>query len=153
MGANPGKTTINHPIIDMKTTIEVTLNRVQIHTEGFGFNTLHRHNMPELWEWHEAVSHCIANHHASAMGQMLPCPEPIASSESASIASTQEPEAQPPQEKREPTQGEWEEAMDQASAAFEEEHEFPNFATENDRMDWIDNKTLQILRDKGLIVD
>ena len=60
----------------MKTTIEVTNHRIHISTEGFGFNTLNRHNMPELWQWHEAVANAIANHHASAMGEMLPCPEP-----------------------------------------------------------------------------
>ena len=61
------------------TTIEVTANRCRITTEGFGFNTVHRTNMPELWQWHEAVANCIANHHASAMGELMQCPDPVAS--------------------------------------------------------------------------
>jgi hypothetical protein len=64
----------------MKTTIEVDARRVRITTEGFGFNTQYRTSeMTELWQWHEAVANCIANHHASAMGHLMPCPEPVAS--------------------------------------------------------------------------
>jgi len=60
------------------TTITVDARRVQIITNGFGHNTLYRHDMPELWQWHEAVANAVANHHAQVMGQLLPCPEPKA---------------------------------------------------------------------------
>jgi len=56
--------------------IEVTDSRLFINTPGFGFNTLHRVAMPELWQWHEAVANAIANHHAGVMGWFLPCPAP-----------------------------------------------------------------------------
>ena len=59
-----------------KTTIEVTVDKVTIETEGFGHNALHRVNMPELWKWHEAVADVIARHHADVMGHFFACPEP-----------------------------------------------------------------------------
>jgi hypothetical protein len=60
----------------MKTTIEIGPNRAHISTEGFGFNTVHRTDMPLLWQWHEAVAEMVGRHHAEAMGAMMPCPEP-----------------------------------------------------------------------------
>jgi hypothetical protein len=46
-------------------------------TEGgelLGLNFLHRKEAQEMWEWHEAVASHIADHHASMMGKIHPCP-------------------------------------------------------------------------------
>lgn len=68
------------------TTIDVNDQRVRITTEGFGFNSFYRtHEMPELWQWHEAVAEAVGRHHAEAMGFAFPCPDPV-------MSTQQEPE-------------------------------------------------------------
>lgn len=66
---------MSKPIV---TTITATKSKAIIKTEGFGRNAVWN-IYTEDWQWHEAIAQAVANHHASAMGAMMPCPtlEPV----------------------------------------------------------------------------